>query len=412
MKDFQGHDFRVSAAPNEPYVMAPNPSGVFENGIEVEIIQNIVKSIDMGLKWISLPANEHPRMLKNAKNEYAGLFGLLHRLEADLAFGGISGIVERSYVTELTTFHTQDIISWLLASAPEANNLGAIFSVFSIITWLLLFFSIILFTLVLSLKTYLKNFPENLFQSLGILLDQGINLQSQYYLNFWLLFILYCLIVTNAYRSGLITAITSETQEKWFESPEEAVNAGETTYMSLSGMPVYQSLAIEDPMWRTILKPGRHIGIQDNSILKNVSKTRHGLVSCVRYPCQFAIYRDNLIGRNLKPELIFLEKRFIIFWTTMFMAPGSVLKPTIDLRTFWLKEGGLIDNWMDKLMSKVKLTALYGDHGECLNCRPKKLSLLHLKSTFVIFGAFLLLSFCVFWLELFIMRKKQFPKKF
>lgn len=416
----KGYELKVAAVAHPPYVEDSNPDGQFEEGLEVRIILLLAEIMGMKVIWVKLPSTESPLLLLNKNGSYGGFIGMLDRLEADVAFGGVISLHIRSDVVEMLHSHTEDYMSWAIAAPPSGQNWGAITSVYSGAIWILLLCVFISITATLACVTLNSSrFPDTLSNILiitwAVHVNQSISQRPKRFLYSVLIafYLIYCVIITNAYCSSLVRALTKEAKANWYETPKQVVDAGEIVGIVESGLPVYLENSKDDPMWAKILEPGRHFFIDTiYASAKKIIDTRRGMMMCPLNMCTSAL-REIMTGRNMKPRLIFLKKRHNRYPVTIYAAPGFPLYPAFNLRVMWLLESGLVDHWLKDINHCAQLRTVKQQRATKQPMPeekegPRKLTMRHLQPVFFLLLATVPFAIGLFLAEIIFFKSKNY----
>lgn len=311
--------------------------------------------------------------------------------------------------------HTDDSTGWIVAAPPAAHNLVVITSVFSGFVWFFVSLVFVSLTVTIALLnfysstslSFVSTFYLSLIHSWALFLDQYIPRRHTHFLYSLLLAIClgYCLVINTAYRSSLVTALTTETSGKWFDTPEEVIAAGQTAFIWKSGFTSFNDSAKTEEFWKTVLQPGRHAFIQNLvDSLREVANKRQGLLLCPVNYC-FSLIRDSFMGSDMKPRLVFLKKRDNRFPVAFYMSPGSPLQPVMNERILWMVEGGLVVHWFHLIDHRTRLRIASKHRATKIplekNNGPRKLTVLHLKPVFFLLLASLPFTVCLFLVEIF-----------
>ena len=120
----------VAATDSEPYVLKPPKSAEYSEGLEIQIMRTIADYYNFKIEYKELPIGESPWVF-DSNGTIVGLFGLLHRKEADLLFHGVRLRIERLFeIGEALTPHFEDELVWVVPYRLPWSKWNFIFKVF------------------------------------------------------------------------------------------------------------------------------------------------------------------------------------------------------------------------------------------------------------------------------------------
>jgi len=404
----EGYTLKATVAHQDPYVRIGQNT---RDGIEIRIIEALAKNLNMKLKYVDIPANENPREVKPINGSYIGLLGMLYRFDADIMAGGMVVQEPRTNVVEMIYSHTDDSLKYFISVPPVVNNFGAILSVFSPRIWILIITVFASFSMTYAIV--LASAPDlkvrnvisiSLLQTYSLLFDQELLKTTKTMLSTVLLifYFAYSLIITNSYRSSLITTLTSEAHSKWFESPDEVIAAGQKIYLYRPGFHFFIEAAQVDPLWTKILLPERHEFITEYSysLLNKLYDKKQDIIMCITLTCK-SIINQGLLDKNMNPKLVTLGKKFIRFPVTIFLSPGSPLLEIFRDRLCWMSEAGLVRDWKNRIAFSDKIKTMFHKMTDSYENGPKKLTLQHLEPVFIMLATMLSTAALSFLIESF-----------
>lgn len=105
---------RVATIVAEPYVLGPNESLKYTDGLEIRILHALSQQLNFQIEHKQTPRGENPWVFNGSGGKHLGLFGLLDRREVDVLFHGVRQRLDRKEIGEAVLCHTFDSLVWVV----------------------------------------------------------------------------------------------------------------------------------------------------------------------------------------------------------------------------------------------------------------------------------------------------------
>lgn len=393
----------VGMAGNPPYVARDvKTPGYFDDGLEVVMLRAIAQHLNFSMQYKTTPPGENAWVLVSAAGKLSGLFGLLHRQEADIAAFGCRLTADRYFAVEALHSHTEDWFMWIVPTPGPASNWDSIYVAYSFQIWI----TIGVFLLLVSWTfNFIANhqqeaqdrttFMRCLMNMWSLTLNIPIPKPPNSFLlrSFMMTFSLYAFNLASAYQSYLTTLLTAKRQGKPIETPEEAIDAGLIAYLFTSGKNSYNQS--DHQFWNKVLSPNHHEYAMNSSyMMRYVAVEKTGMMLYNKNSANYLVV-EKFFQKKGRPIIRMLTPKFSNFDITMFVSPGHPLKNVLNRKIKQLMEGGFTQLWLHE--TAVPNAALF----EATVDDTKPLTMHHLQMVFVILTVSLLLGTFVLLCELF-----------
>lgn len=389
--DFHGNTIKVATTYSEPYVLTPEVENEFTEGLEIRMFNMIAKRLNFRVEYKPAPEGENPWVSKTVNGRVTGLFGVVHRQEADVLFHGIRIRPDRCALADLILIHSFDTLNWVVPRNSFMFDWKSLFMIFRIEIWIAMFAFLFLITLAIYLisKPYIKiRLSDVFFQVLAQTLLSTVRYyhENHSYRIFMFAFSYYALILATLYQASLTTFLTNPAEGKQYKTIREAVDDGLTAYLYPGGK-VY-NLSDHDT-WEIIFRPGRHIFSEDYQLaLRLAAFNKTHFILDRRHVMEFEVHK-NLLDHDNEPMVHIIEERVVDYWVAMFTSKGHPLNELFRVMSMNIFDSGLLDFWIKDIQRKNQKArhAGYGDSDD-----PVSLSMVHLKGAFQVYLVLLFVS--------------------
>lgn len=397
-KNFNGSVLYVATVDSVPYVLKPEKDLLYNEGLEVRIMNLISKNLNFRMIYKESPKGENPWLNRLPDGRVIGLFGLLHRMEADILFHGARIRDDRYALGDATAIHTFDDLVWVYPKKIRSHEWGSLFKIFTIDLWGCILITLIINTSTVYYLRKLQNEKNNLYSNSFFLMivlylndaSRHVSTSNSYRLFMFAVF-LFVLNITSAYQSYLIMSLSSPKSEQVYTTIKDAVDNGLIAYLYPSGKSKYNQT--DHDVWNKILSPGNVIWTDNYT--KSLRITAYNKTNYGEYILKLAEFEINskYLDKEGKP-IIYIEKRLREpYWVCMFTSRGHPLTELLTNKILRLQEAGFNEFFMDDIHRKYRMKVLVGDGVEK---GPKALSLRDLQGAFLLMGVMLIIAMGAF----------------
>lgn len=406
---------KVRVVELSPYIMLPKGLDKTKGnlniteGVEIELLTVVSKMANIKLNY-SVSNTELDwgiiREFRNSTLYSTGLMNSLLNEEIDIGIGAIGEATLRNKYLDVSVPYIYDTFAWIVPYALREAKWKCLFNIFNLSTWVLTFVTLMLVTLCLWGLSYnspneslsfvrLRNCTLN---TLGVLL--GISVQSQpkrgFNRIFFILWIIFSLHMTICYQTSLISVLTRPSYKKQISTVEELFESK----ISFGFVGTAIRFFRHDKSWqsRKIYKEWMQC--------KNAIKCLHYVAYNRNYSFAasrlFLRYNEGKFrGPDGRPLLYMFKDNIVAFPVIMQFRRGFPFIHRVNNLLIRIVEGGLVDFWFDKVLSKRYMNdKLINDSTE------QKLSLFNVQAAFIILGFGLFIASVVFVAEIIIQKCK------
>lgn len=401
-QDFKGYPIVAAVDFMDPYVM-PSLKADSYKGVEIDLIHTITNFYNFNLSFKTTPKGTNSRVVY-VNRTTSGLFGLLNKHQADLAFAGMMRNPDRFATSEVIYPHTEDKLLWCYPRPKSEISWTSLYRAFSLFTWSLVLIFILLNAATITglgitgaeggEEVTFRSFSSTILTIWGITLDAGFPhpLKTTSLRAFAVITLFYAIIMSCSYKSCLVTFLTTPTSEKPLSSVLEALEAGYDIRMQVSAKQSQRH--DDDSFWRKVLIPGRYFYNQDSDAnLAYVAINRTSIYLAIFYSSEY-IQSQKYLDASGKPLIHYFKETFNTFSTSLFMAPGHPLEGIFNLKNMQMVESGIVAFFLNRMMEGMKRKNMFTRIKDTTSSDdgPQPLSLKHL--SIVLAGLFFALLLC------------------
>lgn len=351
-----GLTIRATVSPQPPYVIARDGNGRY-GGMDIRVFDTITESLGLSVEYVEC-TSLWPR-LAIVDGKFQGLFGMLNHQEVDIVIAAMVLFADRYPTVAPLPPHYFDHMMWCAPRADNAPNWRSLYGAFTPVVWLFILFSMAGVVVVF--------YSEQRWREQGFLLptvlyvaamtieqDAFASLRLGEMRSFLGLALLFFMIVTNCYKSGLVMLLTAPPAPHEINTLMEALDAGLVFFFI---PPARATLNITDhELWDKVLQPGKH---QFNGNLMGslctVAFNKTGIALSAESICD---YFGFLHGFGKGVLFHYLPKKYFPFPSYMFMSPANPLQPLFSDKVLGLVEGGFPGLWMREFMYSVEISVV------------------------------------------------------
>ncbi|PSN45723.1 Ionotropic receptor 207 [Blattella germanica] len=246
--NFKACPLIVSTFEDEPFVVKTKhfsnmQDTLYDNGLEVKLINFIVSSINMKLKFLPPPSDGGKWGVLSDNGSWTGVLGELTNGRSDVAFGGVFYRCHITEDVECAMPHITDRVIWYIPCAESYPYWSSPLRVFSPLLWLVLgssyFLTVLIFSSLVLANTYNSNSKRNVTMC-SILQHSGLNMwavllgMSETHIithklsirTVFILWVMYSLTVNTLFQSYLSSFMLNPGLQKQITTEEDLLKSG------------------------------------------------------------------------------------------------------------------------------------------------------------------------------------------
>jgi hypothetical protein len=158
-RDLHGCILKASAIKFHPYVMC-DENGTVEGGIDVELLRTISKKLNASVEF-RIPPGKERKGQRLANGTWTGLKGDLINDKADVIIGCLLINYEDHMIFDDTNVYRSESFTWVVARASPYPHWLSMSRVFTPISWVLLFVSVLILGFVMKYLVTFKHSESN-----------------------------------------------------------------------------------------------------------------------------------------------------------------------------------------------------------------------------------------------------------
>jgi hypothetical protein len=397
-RDLRGCILKASAIKFHPYVMC-DENGAVEGGIDVQILRTVAEKLNASIEFRISPGKERKGQ-RLANGTWTGLKGDLINDKADVIIGCLLINYEDHMIFDETKVYYSEGFTWIVARATPYPHWLSMGRVFTPVSWVLLFVSVLIFGFVMKYLSTFKHSESNnawriskciltvwaAFLGTGVPeMPRGNTLRVLF-----VSWVIYSLAVNTIYQAFFITFEVEPGLHHQIDTFEELL---ETSVDFAFSTPLDRFFTV-DMLER--LKP--RIRCEPTKCLDYVATVYNATMFVGRVFLGY--HREALTKKENRHEIHpFGQDSFQLHAVLMLQKGSQFLLLINDVITRTV-EAGLVDHWLKAIIEERRLKAgiLTLD---CLKDSFVELNVLHLQGAFIFLFIGLVFSFIGFLVELF-----------
>lgn len=379
------------------------------NGVCIQIAETIASSLNLSLKIDFLMTAENSYRPFNRDGEFGGFLGVLHRQETDLVCGSISLFETRHHVSDALPSFTQESLIWVVATNGAIRGWKRLIFEFSHTVWAFVALIWVVSLGVLyghfRLRGSKADFSKIAVHIVGATLEISFIKHLGGFRGFLSLFLVYSMIITSAYKSGLTSLLTLPIMEEKISTVEEGLAENRVVFVLPSWEDIIESWTDFDDattLWDVDFRGRYEIMSSALESLQRMANNQSVMTLMPEDEAESLILKYFLNIDGLK-AFYYLQERFMNYPKVICMSPGHPLFDKFAAKQHQIIEAGLIDLWFEHLFHNQLVRAIFHSRNVIFEgTEPVPLAISHLSGLMFGFLFGLFVSLVVFVCEKFV----------
>ena len=398
-KNLHGCPFQVSSFPWPPFILESQyvkPSGeiVYDNGLEVKLIKEAAKNLNLTLRYLSPPPNGTKWGGRRGFDSWDGIVGNVFYGKADVAFASVSATEERMRYFSPTIAYWTNAVVWVVPRPKYIAGWKGMLIIFLPETWLVLIViyllvSVLIYKVANSLlipkePMSLRCLPTCLTAIWASVLELPIDRtpKSQILKIIVFCWIVYCMAISTIYKSYLISFLTDPRLGHSIKTFEQLLESRLPLGYTVGLSEYFEDSKVSLKFCSNITSCLNYVAFDNNMSL--VSDEWH---------VKYLIPRYFLDGKAIS-LLEILEQEVLSYNLVMLFSKRHLLLDSFNDLIYRISESGLLVKWMKDINKNRTLGDItFPEDGW------RKLTVENLQSPFYLLLIGLGISFVVFILE-------------
>jgi hypothetical protein len=397
--DLYGCPITLSTFPWPPFIINPQvseaPDKVFyTEGLEIKLVNTIAQKMNSTVQYLPPPANDSKWGNLIPSGLSTGLLGEVFYRRADAAFASMTATKDRIQYLDTTVTYWSNSVAWIVPRPKFISGWRSLLGIFKPTLWGTVILTYLLGSASLCILSHMVLHPREpaLYRSPGscmmatwaLSLEIGAHLQprgvaTRLVFTCWAI---YCLQISTAYKSSLISVLTNPQQEPAILNMEQLAKSTLNLEYTV-GLSEYFDDSVDVTTQR--LRKSLQFCANVTVCLNKVALEGDTALVNDRWYVEYLIPQLYLDSSG-QPLLQILPQDVLSYHVVMMVSKGNVLLDRFNMLISRVVESGFMIKWAKDIKHARPFGAVSQEA-----VRGRRLSLSHLESLFV----FLLLGECL-----------------
>jgi hypothetical protein len=390
--DLHGCSITVSTFPWPPFIIASqeydgSDKVIYTEGLEIRLVSAIAHNMNLTIHYLPPPANDSKWGGITPEGSWTGLLGDVFYKRADVGFATITATKERLQHLDTTITYWSNSVVWVVPRPKFISGWRNLVGIFKPTMWWIVVAAYLLGSASLCCLARMAVPPREpaLYQNPGscmmttwaISLETAARVQPRG-LVMRIVFIcwaVYCMQISTAYKSSLISFLTNPRQEPAISNMEQLEKSG-LGFEYTVGLAEY----FDDPPDVSMRHIGDSLRFCDNvtACLKKMALTADTAMVSDKAYLAYLIPRMYLDSSG-RPLLQTLPEEVLSYYIVMFLSKGNILLDRFNAIINSAVENGFMVKWAKDIYHNRTSGSVSQD-----SAGGHKLSVWHLGSLFLL----------------------------
>jgi hypothetical protein len=353
MSNFHGCVVRASTYPHEPFILSKKKDNSnvtqYSEGVEINVLQTIARQLNFTVVYIPETNSTTHKILS--------LFDEVSRKESDVGFASAPYSYNASDKIDHTIGYVQETVKWFGPLPKLSPHWKRPVIIFTPLMWLLLLIVYLIVSLIFwSLAnvnifvnehvTY-QNAVVCFLHTFSVVMGVVVFFRPHTWILrlFFIVWVYYCLLISTAYQSSLISVLTHPQFEPPFDTVEKLLNS-RMPYGYIPPIKRWYNES-EDAASKIILEKGIECTTLDEC-LKRIVSTQDFAVCGLGLHTLYLSYQKTY-SYSAGPKFVPFKDEVVSYLASMFFRSGSPLLESFNRIIYRLVETGMVQKFWENI---------------------------------------------------------------